>query len=366
VAGTYPVFVSKNQNYYYRVGYYDRDFINNEEICYSHDPLLIDSTLYFWANQKYSGLDYDNIDLRFHYDLYSLNGRKITKHSNINSRKGLWEYSTYFNQFHKTVVANQKAYFRTNPSDPEILSDNGAYISEINLAGSNNPITQVMRGFTDKNGIFYETGLYSPLYAEGKFYYYGFVKKANPNGTFKTKIIGLFSHDIESGKTSLLDVVQQIDSMKFQTEYGSKIKGSTNELKDFYTIGRQDIYYQDSMIIYQKDGYVEYADTFTFKGLRYYYINLRDTVDTSVNTQNQYVSESNRFKVYPNPSSHSFYVLGDKTNVEAITVWNTNGALVKQLNVQDIEYTMDDLPKGMYLIQIQDKKGLQKLKWIKQ
>jgi len=59
-------------------------------------------------------------------------------------------------------------------------------------------------------------------------------------------------------------------------------------------------------------------------------------------------------KVFPNPAS-TFIQLQTMTGVNAIVIYNLVGRKIKKfIAEQDKSYSIEDLPKGMYLIQLVD------------
>jgi hypothetical protein len=63
------------------------------------------------------------------------------------------------------------------------------------------------------------------------------------------------------------------------------------------------------------------------------------------------LAENTDFILYPNPVKNQFVVETNKL-IETISIYNTNGALVKTFS-QSESYSVSDLPKGMYFIKIQ-------------
>lgn len=77
-------------------------------------------------------------------------------------------------------------------------------------------------------------------------------------------------------------------------------------------------------------------------------------------TSNQTKTINNNFKIYPNPSTNNIYVeLGEQT-VKSVSLYSLLGQkLQEQLNpTGTIEFQRQQLPNGVYLIQIQTNQGI--------
>ncbi len=67
--------------------------------------------------------------------------------------------------------------------------------------------------------------------------------------------------------------------------------------------------------------------------------------------------EKNSIQVFPNPAQ-DYFQLANASSLEEITIYNIVGKPVKQFQVIDNkEYSVADLPMGMYLLQMRDKEN---------
>lgn len=61
--------------------------------------------------------------------------------------------------------------------------------------------------------------------------------------------------------------------------------------------------------------------------------------------------------VYPNPSSNEVFIMS-KTNLSKVTIYSQTGALVKTVNINDnsneIKVNVNDLPKALYIFELQN------------
>lgn len=81
-------------------------------------------------------------------------------------------------------------------------------------------------------------------------------------------------------------------------------------------------------------------------------------------TQNQ----SDLFSIYPNPVDNVLTIQNSTSyEIESVLIYNTNGAVVKQLtNTESVTaISVNDLASGLYLVQIKTGVGIQTLKFIK-
>lgn len=69
------------------------------------------------------------------------------------------------------------------------------------------------------------------------------------------------------------------------------------------------------------------------------------------------VSLNDEILVYPNPTSGELYIK-TKTNLSKITIYSQTGALVKTINIKDnskeVKINVNDLPKALYLFELQN------------
>lgn len=69
------------------------------------------------------------------------------------------------------------------------------------------------------------------------------------------------------------------------------------------------------------------------------------------------ISLNDEMLLYPNPTSGELYIK-TKTNLSKITIYNQSGALVKTINVKansnEIKVNVNDLPKALYLFELQN------------
>lgn len=70
------------------------------------------------------------------------------------------------------------------------------------------------------------------------------------------------------------------------------------------------------------------------------------------------------FNLYPNPANKSIYI-DSKISVEKVSIYNVFGKLVKTFSMQN-EYDISELSNGMYIINVETKKGTNTKKFIKQ
>ncbi|MGI9526223.1 MAG: M1 family aminopeptidase [Weeksellaceae bacterium] len=72
------------------------------------------------------------------------------------------------------------------------------------------------------------------------------------------------------------------------------------------------------------------------------------------------------FKIYPNPVINNFFVLST-AYIENLEIYNMTGQLVKEvdINSNESEVSLSDLPKGVYMIQANTKDGIRNEKIIK-
>ncbi len=82
-----------------------------------------------------------------------------------------------------------------------------------------------------------------------------------------------------------------------------------------------------------------------------------------INQGLEYKSKQEGIQIYPNPSQDFIYVKGVQKAI--CRIYNTNGTLIKE--VQDVQKPIDvqELPKGIYLLDIQSNNGKQQFKLVK-
>ncbi len=73
---------------------------------------------------------------------------------------------------------------------------------------------------------------------------------------------------------------------------------------------------------------------------------------------NSNATASLELKVFPNPATNYIGINGDVTSVKTLKVFNLVGKEMKKFEVSEgSNYYIGDLAKGMYLVQITDKRG---------
>jgi hypothetical protein len=78
------------------------------------------------------------------------------------------------------------------------------------------------------------------------------------------------------------------------------------------------------------------------------------TMATLVTAQN--ASQHPDLKIYPNPTTEFIAIHDAQDQVGALVLFNVMGRKVREITYQKGErYSILDLPKGIYLVQIQDK-----------
>lgn len=78
------------------------------------------------------------------------------------------------------------------------------------------------------------------------------------------------------------------------------------------------------------------------------------------------VSLENKLQVYPNPVKDNFYIQSDLKSTSKVSVVDMSGKLVKTFIGKSDSYNVSDLPKGAYMILIDDGKETIRKKMIKQ
>jgi len=78
------------------------------------------------------------------------------------------------------------------------------------------------------------------------------------------------------------------------------------------------------------------------------------------------ISESNLdFKIYPNPAT-SFLQIETSMDIEHLSIQSTDGKAIKTIQTPDTKIYVNDLPNGIYLIQIKTSTDYKTLKFVKQ
>lgn len=109
-------------------------------------------------------------------------------------------------------------------------------------------------------------------------------------------------------------------------------------------------------------------DTMYFPTATCYFNSISDTVSISFTTSLGELSNSNTFKIFPNPSNGIVSVQGDKS-VNSIKIYNAIGEIVyEQTNQNSAQFTIDisDKPNGIYFIVINSENNFYNHKLIKQ
>ena len=78
------------------------------------------------------------------------------------------------------------------------------------------------------------------------------------------------------------------------------------------------------------------------------------------------VSLQDKFNLYPNPVKDNFYIKSDLKSGSKVSVIDMSGKLLKTFNGKSEDYNVSDLPKGTYMIVIENEKGKVSRRIIKQ
>lgn len=89
-----------------------------------------------------------------------------------------------------------------------------------------------------------------------------------------------------------------------------------------------------------------------------------DDINYSIGTTIQAISNTQSLSIYPNPTSSTITINTDEI-IESIRIYNLNGQLVKFIAQSDKNIDIQDLTKGLYLIETQTAKGVYQNKIVK-
>lgn len=77
---------------------------------------------------------------------------------------------------------------------------------------------------------------------------------------------------------------------------------------------------------------------------------MKTTLLTSINENN---NVEHKWQVYPNPTKEIIYLKGLETlNIDAISLWDNNGKLLKNFSNRQKQIDISDIPKGVYIVSV--------------
>lgn len=88
----------------------------------------------------------------------------------------------------------------------------------------------------------------------------------------------------------------------------------------------------------------------------FYNCSFAENCSSFVTTYDEFETD---FEVFPNPTSDFVIIQTDQTNLKEIALININGQVVKEFvtNDEEIRLSINDVPSGMYVIQLETKNG---------
>lgn len=90
------------------------------------------------------------------------------------------------------------------------------------------------------------------------------------------------------------------------------------------------------------------------------------TITSSAVLATSDVSLEDKVQIYPNPVKDNFYIKSDLKSDSKVTITDMSGKLLKTFNGKSDAYNVSDLPKGIYMILIENDKNIVRKKIIKQ
>ena len=66
----------------------------------------------------------------------------------------------------------------------------------------------------------------------------------------------------------------------------------------------------------------------------------------------------NNIKIYPNPTSTTFNIISSQIELNKVEIYSLLGKKLKEFNTTSIQYNIEDLSSGLYLVRIYSNKGI--------